>query len=128
MKLLPDLDTDNNEYQMSSGQAITLTIVIYISLTLYTIMLLLGIHNVYYYLLKQGKYNVYPLCLFYTLVMPNAIVRIVQNFTIVHTMAYFMMQAFIPAILKTCIGISQILILTELIIRIDQSMLLATGR
>ena len=79
------------------------------------------LHNVYFYLLKQGKYRVYPVLLFYLLAIPCTIMRIYSDFYIVLLDIYFLFGGNFPAALKACIGLTQILMVVELTIRVKQS-------
>ena len=121
MKLLPGIDTENSVYGMSHQQDITIAILAYISILAYLGMLCLEIHNVYFYLLKQGKYKVYPVLLFYLLAIPCTIMRIYNDFYITLTDIYFLFIGNFPAAIKACIGLTQILMVVELTIRVKQS-------
>ena len=118
MKLLPGIDTQVNEYGMSFSEDITIAVLAYISIFAYLSMLCLELHNVFYYLYKQGKYRVYPLLLFYILAIPCTIIRIIFNCLIAITSIYALEIGSLPAVMKACIGLSQILMVVELTIRV----------
>ena len=122
MKLLPCVDTSTDMFKLDTSRDITVAVLIYISLIAYSLMLALEIHNVYFYLLKQGKYKVFPLTLFYALVIPCTLIRIYYNFNLACSAAYILLYELFPSLFKICIGFTQILIMTELTVRVDQSM------
>ena len=124
MKLLPNVDIGSGKYGMGVQQDITVITLAYLSIILYTGMLVLEIYNVYKFLYKQKKYKVYPVSLFYALAVPCTILRIISNFLIVPDDLYMRTYTvLLPAEFKTCIGFSQILVMIELKIRVEQSML-----
>ena len=45
--------------------ALAITILAYLGIILYSLLLFLALSNIYNFLLKQGKWKVYPLALFY---------------------------------------------------------------
>ena len=122
MKLLPGIDFSNLDYQLTPSEGIIIVSIAYFSITVYTIMLILECHNVYYYLIKQHKYRVIPMTLFYLFAIPCCMVRIWMNIYIVPGDALFNpFFAFCPACLKICIGMAQILVMIELHMRVKQT-------
>ena len=115
MKFLPRVDTESDAYGMDLKQDITVIILTYISIFLYSTMFGLEIYNMYKFLYKQGKYKIFPLTLFYTLATPVTVLRIMMNIWIVPDAMYDLL-AFdvLPADFKICIGFSQILVMIEL--------------
>ena len=79
MKVLPLLDIPDNSFNMSLGQSITIVVIVYISVVLYTALLVLEIHNLYRYIYLKGKYELVPLFLFYFLSIPCTVLRIYEN-------------------------------------------------
>ena len=122
MKWLPSIDISNNSDQMSPQQSLTIVIIVYISVCFYTALLLLELHNLYKYIYLQKKYKIFPLSLFYALSIPCTLIRIFSNIWILEITKYsYIWVLWSPAVLKLCISFSQILIMIELAIRIEQS-------
>ena len=119
MKLLPGLDLYNLDYDLTRTQAVTIALISYFSIAAYTFLLAFECHNVYFYLYRQRKYKVYPVTLFYAFAIPCCITRIWVNFDIVRMVAFLNpVLEFVIADLKICIGLSQILVMIELNIRV----------
>ena len=98
-------------------------ILVYVSIILYSALFCLEIHNSYKYLWLKRKYKVFPVCLFYVISIPATVFRIYENIWIVKICAYEENWTLVmPSIFKLCVGISQILVMVELTIRIEQSM------
>ena len=77
MKLLPSVDITNpGSSGMNQTESIIVVTLSYLSVLAFTPLLLLGTYNIYTFLVKQRKYQVYPLVLFYLLAMPCLIMRI----------------------------------------------------
>ena len=107
MKLLPGIDLDNLDYELSKSQAIIIATIAYFSIGAYIFLLAFECHNVYFYLFKQKKYRVYPVTLFYIFALPCCIARIWANCDIVRMVAFLNpILEFIPANFKICIGLS----------------------
>ena len=105
MKLLPDVDTSYDDYGLDITSDIIIVCFAYVSILAYLSMLTLELNNVYYYLFKQGKYKVFCLTLFYTLVIPCTTVRVFTNvFIVTEKIQIEYMVTLFPIILKTCIG------------------------
>ena len=122
MKLLPSVDISNNSDAMSSKQSLTIVIIVYISVCFYTVLLVLELHNLYKYIYLQKKYKVFPLSLFYALSIPCTLLRIYENIWILEINKYlYIWVLWSPAVMKLCISFSQILIMIELAIRIEQN-------
>ena len=65
MRLLPGIDLNELDYDLTKLQAIIIALIAYISIAAYIFLLAFECHNVYFYLYKQKKYKVYPVTLFY---------------------------------------------------------------
>ena len=107
---------------MTSAQSIKIILLVYISVAFYAVLLALIIYNSYMYLYLQKKYKIFPLSLFYAFCIPMTIFRIFENIWIVELTKYFFLGVlWTPAVIKQCVALSQILIMIELAIRIEQS-------
>ena len=71
MKLLPGIDLNELDYNLTKPQAITIALIAYLSIAAYIFLLAFECHNVYFYLYKQKKYKVYPVTLFYAFAIPR---------------------------------------------------------
>ena len=123
MIYLPDLDINDNCIEMNSAQVFGTVIISYITTAIFISILVLAIWNTYYFLYKLRKYQVYPLFLFYILSYTDIFLRIYHSFWMVTVFEYKQIFAVIGVMwTKVCIGITQVLVMTELTIRIEQSM------
>ena len=125
MKLLPYVNTGSDEYGMGIKADITVTILAYLSISIHVSMLFLEIYNVYTFVYKQQKYKVFPVSLFYSIAIPSTILCIYLNLFIVPNEMYKTpILLILPSEFKICIGLSQILVIIELTIRVKQSTLI----
>ena len=84
MKLLPSVDIDNPGLSgMTRKEAIVLASLSYASVIAFLPLLILALYNIYTFLIRQRKYKVYPLVLFYTLTLPCLLMRITVSIYIV---------------------------------------------
>ena len=63
MPVLPDLTAEF--WKADFLAALAITILAYLGIVLYSLLFYLALFNIYNFLLKQGKWKVYPLALFY---------------------------------------------------------------
>ena len=123
MKLLPGLDLQIDTGKMTEKQAHTIVVLVYISVLLYSAMLVLEVFNTYKYLYVKKRYKAFPVLLFYVLSIPSTIFRIYENIFIIEIVMYqYAWLVMMPALFKICISFSQILVMLELTVRINQSM------
>ena len=123
MKLLPGIEYNNLDYDLTKSQAITIAVISYFSIAAYSFLLTFECHNVYFFLYRQRKYKVYPVALFYAFAIPCSITRIWVNCDIVRMVAFLNpLLEFVLADLKICIGLTQILVMIELNIRLRQTL------
>ena len=88
MRLLPGIDLNELDYDLTEPQAITIASIAYLSIAAYIYLLAFECHNVYFYLYKQKKYKVYPVTLFYAFAIPCCILRIWVNCDMVRMVAF----------------------------------------
>ena len=105
MKLLPRVDTSTDDYGLDITKTYIVVSIVYVSIFAYSYMLWLELHNVYFFLYKQRKYKVFCLTLFYILVIPCTILRIIYNLYTMHVeIDYCIIGNLYPVIFKICIG------------------------
>ena len=128
MTYLPGLDTNDDCIAMTQGQAVITACICYTTAALFVSIFLLALWNTYFFLYKQRKYKVYPILLFYVLSYTCIMLRIYHSIWMVTVLEYDQIIAVIGVTwVKFCIGIIQILVMTELTIRIEQSMHIYEG-
>ena len=123
MIYLPDLDIHDSCIKMNKAQVVGTVIIAYLTTAFFISILLLAVWNTYHFLYKLQKYKVYPLLLFYILSYVDIFLRIYHSIWMVTVNEYKQIFAVIGVMwIKVCIGITQVLVMTELTIRIEQSM------
>ena len=123
MRLLPGLDLQISTGKMTQKQAHTIAVLCYIAVVVYLAMLALEAFNTYKYLYLKKRYKAFPVLLFYILSIPSTMFRIYENIFIVEIVMYqYPWLVMMPALFKVCISFSQILVMLELTVRINQSM------
>ena len=123
MKPLPGLNVHDSCIKFNSGEVIGATLIAYLVTAIFIFLLYITVWNTYNFLIKQRKYKVYPLLLFYILSYADILLRIYHSFWMVDVIEYQQIFAVIGVMwIKVCIGIAQILVIVELTIRIEQSM------
>ena len=84
MKLLPSVDVDIPGLSgMTKRETIVLVSLSYTSVIAFLPLLILALYNIYTFLIRQRKYKVYPLVLFYTLTIPCLVMRMLVPIFIV---------------------------------------------
>ena len=129
MKLIPSSDITDGTNGMDFNQNLTVAILAYASVLLYSSLLCLEIHNLYRYIYLKKRFEIFPLSLFYGLSVPCTIFRIIMNIWIIDIVQYA--NIFVqgtPAVIKMCIAFSQILVMVELTIRVEQSQINMTEK
>ena len=108
MKFLPSVDiTSAGSEHMDFWESLTVVILAYFSVISFTILLGVEIQNIFTFLFKQRKYQVYSLALFYIMSIPCLIMRICTSIWIVPIIQYYeVVFLTVPALLKICIGLS----------------------
>ena len=124
---LPTVHRADGLEMMTQDQNIKTAVVAYTAVICYTALLILEIHNLFKYIFLKRKYEVFPLSLFYMCSIPMAILRIVESIWIIQFMAYQnnWMQL-TPPVVKINVALTQILVMTELTIRVEQSQINVT--
>ena len=106
---------------MTKNEYITIVIVVYISVVMYIALLCLVIHNIYAFLYRQKKYRNFALSLFYFLTIPCILIRFYTNIWILDLLSYVQLFPLaMPPAMKISIALSQILVMVELTISIEQ--------
>ena len=122
--LLPYLEYPANAGSFyTDAQAIGMAIQAYICTLIFTFQLAFAIYNTWMYLIKQGKWRVFSLTMFYALSINCICLRILVSFFCVEISE--MLNAALtlyPAIVKICIGIVQIAVMFEISVRIKESL------
>ena len=123
MEILPGLTT--SFWQDDYDSALAVAILAYLGIVLYSLLLFLALSNTYSFLLKQGKWKIYSLSLFYFFSILCIISRILYAIFVIPIQINFYIMPFVtPAVLKIFISISHVMIMLELSIRVKQSILL----
>ena len=85
-------------------------------------LLLFCIHNIYKYLWMQSKWRVFPLSMYYTMAIVMIVFRIYETImTVDTTKDWNVLGVLFPAALKFYIGIVEIEVIIELIIRVREA-------
>ena len=120
MGIIPALKYENNSF--STGETLSIVISVYFCLTMFTLLLALCLHNIYMYLFKQRKWRVFPLSMFYTLSILMLAVRMYETVQTAYTAKIYGVSGLLmPAVLKILIGVVEIEVIAELIIRVKES-------
>lgn len=123
MYLLPGLYYGSDTTYLEKPEAIIVALVAYLSTAQFIGLLIFCCFNVWVYLIKEQKWKVFPLSAFYSLALVTLAMRIIDSIWVVHN--FFTQQTFFilfPPVLKQAIGIVQVMIMTELSVRVSQSM------
>ena len=82
------MDTDDDCIKMTEGQVVGTVLAAYVTTGLFVAILGLTIWNTYHFLYAQGKWKVYPLCMFYVLSYADILLRLYHSFWMVEVMEY----------------------------------------
>ena len=78
----------------------------YICTLMFILLLTFAVYNTWNYLIKQGKWRVFSLSMFYGLTILCLIIRIIVNIMAILVGEWFnVTMVLFPAIVKFCIGI-----------------------
>ena len=92
---------------MTQNEALTIVILTYISVLVYTVMISLELYNSYKYLYLKKKYTVFPVCLFDALSIPATALRIYENIWAVYLVTYNVVIIYdMPLVMKIPIALS----------------------
>ena len=124
MYLLPYLEYPTDDQpEFTNKQAIILAVSAYLCILLFTLLLAFALYNTWAYLIRQGKWRVFSLSMFYALTIICLTFRI-----LVYVMSVYVAQwlnvalVLFPAVIKICIGIVQIAVIVEITMRVRESM------
>ena len=94
----------------------------YICALLFSCQLYFALYNVWHYLIKQGKWRIFSLAMFYILTIICVGLRIFICIFCVFISQYMNIALILfPAIVKICIGIVEIAVMFEISVRIKES-------
>ena len=114
--LFVDKEADAN---YTEGQLDSLVVLIYISILLFLTQLGLAIYNTWAFLIKQKKYKILPLLIFYVLVILLSISRICYSFFFFREyFNYRIINFLLKPIILINLGLVQCWIIYELSLRI----------
>ena len=117
MAILPDLP--RHSINFTDKETIWIAFTVYVVFALFLLMLAFCLYNIYWYLYKQKKWRVFPISMFYGISLVLILVRAYLTIFTVHTVHIFgVFGTLMPAVLKVAIGIVQIEVIIELIIRV----------
>ena len=113
--------------QFTNGQTLAIAATAYICTIMFTILLLCALHNTWNYLIKQGKWKVFSLSMFYFLTLLCASLRIIVCiFCVVASQTLNLPLTIMPCVVKVCIGLVQISVMVEISIRIKENVSMFT--
>lgn len=117
--ILPGLYRKNSSF--SEGETATLAFTIYFNFAAFLLLLAFCLFNMEMYLRRQGKWRVFPLGCFYTLSLFMIVIRCtLALFTIQAAENFDIFGVAMPALLKVLIGLVQIEVMIELILRVKE--------
>ena len=101
---------------------IAVAVSVYVCTIMFILLLSFAIYNTWNYLIKQGKWHVISLSMFYALTIVCLSWRIFINiFTIPLSNWVIVSATLYPAVLKICIGIVQVAVIIEITVRVKES-------
>ena len=123
MAILPGLT--NEFYRSKYNSYLTVIILAYTNIFLYSLLLALAFWNIYSFLWKQKKWRIYSLSLFYFFAVCCILIRIFYAIFVVPICLNWYLFMFIStAAFKIFLGLAHIMIVLELSIRVEQSLLI----
>ena len=118
--ILPSLEWNDNSF--THTQDLFIAFSIYTVAGIFCLLLLFCLHNIYMYLYRQSKWRVFPLSMYYTMAVVMIVFRIYETIMTVKTTAeWIVLGVLFPAALKFYIGIVEIEVIIELIIRVREA-------
>ena len=125
MYLLPDLKYPVDDYpsQFTNAQVIGVAASAYFCSLMFALLLSFTLYNTWMYLIKQGKWRVFSLSMFYALTILCLVIRIIVNVMTEYIALMFSCALVIfPAVIKICIGVVQIAVMIEITMRVKESL------
>ena len=99
----------------------------YICTLMFILLLSFAVYNTWHYLIKQGKWRVFSLSMFYALTIICLATRIFVNVLAIYIGKWFNVSLVLfPAVIKICIGIVQIAVIIEITVRVKESIRMLT--
>lgn len=90
---------------------------------MFILLLSFSLYNTWKYLIKQGKWRVFSLTMFYILTILCIVTRIFVYILTVYIAEWFNCSLVLfPAVIKICIGIVQIAVMIEITMRVKESL------
>ena len=90
---------------------------------MFILLLSFALYNTWKYLIKQGKWRVFSLTMFYILTILCIVTRIFVYILTVYIAEWFNCSLVLfPAVIKICIGIVQIAVMIEITMRVKESL------
>lgn len=122
VKLLPDLEYPTGN-QFDKSETLWLAFSSYFCALAFTVLLVLTFYNIIMYLIRDGKWRVYSLTMFYILAVLCLVFRIIVNIlAVLIAQNFYITLTLFAAVIKFDIGIVQIEVIIEIIIRVRESM------
>ena len=124
MYLLPYLEyPTDNQPEFTDEQAILMAVSAYFCILIFSLLLGFALYNTWQYLLKQGKWRVFSLSMFYGLAIICLSFRILVYVLSVYVAQWLNVSLVLfPAVLKICIGIVQVAVIVEITMRVRESL------
>ena len=109
--------------EMSLTEMNVLVFVIYLASVLYILEIAMALHNIWFFLIKQGKYKTWPLLLFYMLVTMLGISRFYYSLWFFEIqLDYGLPGHNLKPLYKINLGVVQCWMLIELSLRIKENL------
>ena len=119
--LLPCLDTNitvTNQFT-HAVEPIMIALCAYFSAVLFITLFVFLVYNIVEFLIKQKKWRVWSLLLFYGLAFICVVLRIwISIMVVCVTKRWNLIYALSTAVIKICIGIEQIMVIIEIIMKV----------
>ena len=104
LDIVPGLKEDNSP--LLDNQLVWVGVTTYVCLALFILMLVFCLHNIWRYLVRQGKWRVFPLSMFYALSLLMTVERVYVTLFVVKAASSFnLVIILMPAVLKVLIGL-----------------------
>lgn len=123
VNLLPCLSyPDARQFGNRKSEIIWLAFSAYFCSLMFLVLFAFAVHNTWQYLIKQHKWRLFSLRMFYVMTLVCSGMRIWVNVDMVCTAQHFdIALTLYPAILKMCIGIIQVFAMIEITIKVRES-------
>ena len=121
--LLPCLSyPDDAQFHYRKGEIVWLAFSAYFCSLMFAILFAFTLYNTWQYLIKQSKWRLFSLRMFYLMTLVCSGMRIYVNLDMVCVAQHFdIVLSLYPAILKMCIGIIQVFAMIEITIKVRES-------